>query len=343
MPLKDYGVLKGRPVDRRLAVTANAHYHIHLVDNTTDYRIAVNVKSQTNPSELEYLVDENFQHPVTTDLLALPLGFKPLVSQPGALAIDFIRSNLFDRTKMIPIPFQVPGPDNDLNEKIDKYIQRALSDEEALIYAFGQRWGPEGDIKDKIFGFLPGNGIHDIHMNQGNDAKFQKDDGVWQDGALLIHFPSENRWVGVFLKFQSQTWHTDDKTGHRIGTPIPTPGKPDPKHLPIPGEPDLVVQIIAALVNPTGPSPEAETVTLLNTSPNAIDLTGWAIADRLKNKHTLAGTLAAGTTRVVALPQTLQLGNNGGIITLLNSTGLKVHGVSYTGQQAQREGWTITF
>lgn len=344
MPLKEYGVLKGRPIGRRLAVTSNAHYQVHIVDDDTDYRIAVNVRSKLSPSELEYLVDENFKHPIASDLLELPLGFKSLERQPGGMALDFIRGNLFDRTKMIPLPFEVPGPDNDLNEKIDKYVQRAMADEEALVYAFGERWGPEQRKKDKIFGFLPGNGIHDIHMNQGNAPSFDDQDGVWQDGAMLIHFPSENRWVGIFLKFQSQTWHTDDQTGHRIET-IAITSKPDREtgDTPIPGEPDLIVQIVAALVNPIGPSPEPETVTLLNTSSQSVDLTGWAIADRLKNKHLLAGTLAPGATLVVALPPDMQLGNKGGIITLLDNQGLKVHGVSYTQKQAQREGWTIVF
>jgi len=36
------------------------------------------------------------------------------------------------------------------------------------------------------------------------------------------------------------------------------------------------------------------------------------------------------------------LGNNGGIITLLDPGGLKQHGVSYTKEQA-RSGWTVLF
>jgi uncharacterized protein YukJ len=35
------------------------------------------------------------------------------------------------------------------------------------VYALGERWEPEGDGPDKIFGFSPDNGVHDIHMNQG--------------------------------------------------------------------------------------------------------------------------------------------------------------------------------
>ena len=128
---------------------------------------------------------------------------------------------------MRPLPFSVPGFDNDLNEKIDRVMQRAVADESALVYAFGERWGPEPGVKDKYFGFLPGNGIHDIHMNQGNVGRFAGDDGVYQDGGLLVHFPDQQEWTAVFLKFQSQAWHTDDQTGHRIGgEPPPVPPVP---------------------------------------------------------------------------------------------------------------------
>ena len=56
------------------------------------------------------------------------------------------------------------------------------------------------------------------------------------------------------------------------------------------------MRIVAALVNPVGPAPEAETVTLLNVTPEAVDLTGWSILDRDKRRLVLdAGELAAGT------------------------------------------------
>jgi len=55
------------------------------------------------------------------------------------------------------------------------------------------------------------------------------------------------------------------------------------------------------------------------------------------------GVLAAGGTTVVRLTGTVQLGNKGGEITLLDATGLKVHGVAYTAAQAARSGWTVVF
>jgi hypothetical protein len=210
-------------------------------------------------------------------------------------------------------------------------VERAEADPAARVYAFGQRWGPEAATRDKVFGFLPGNGVHDIHMNQGNSQQFRDDDGVWQDGGLLLHYPAQDQWVAIFLAFQSQAWHTDDQTGHAI-----TPSEP--------GGPDHTMRIVAALVNPTGPAPEAETVTLLNASPQDIELAGWSILDREKRRLVLdAGSLAAGDSIRVQLREPVALGNRGGLISLLDPDGLKVDGVAYTKGQAEREGWSLVF
>src|SRR5436190_17657702 len=115
MPIKGYGVLVGRAIQRRLGTGDSPHYQIEMIDEATDYRIAVNVKSSESPSEVEFLVDEHFQHPILTDLAALPSGFKPLASKPGGVALDYIRANLCDRTKFVPLPITAAGADNDLN------------------------------------------------------------------------------------------------------------------------------------------------------------------------------------------------------------------------------------
>ncbi|MGW6504562.1 lamin tail domain-containing protein [Nonomuraea angiospora] len=123
------------------------------------------------------------------------------------------------------------------------------------------------------------------------------------------------------------------RTGHAIET---APARPAGGEEP--------VRILAAPVNPDGPGPERETVTLINAWPDPIDLQGWHLADRAKRTLALpAGPLAAGATLVVPVSEALQLGNNGGAITLLDNTGLKIHGFAYTADQANREGWTIVF
>ncbi len=115
---------------------------------------------------------------------------------------------------MIPVPADGPGVDNSLKTKLEDAVVKAMDEEGTNIYAFGERWGPEKDKADKYFGFKPGNGIHDIHMNQGNDGKWRRDNGTHQDGALFIEYP-DNKWRAFFFAFQSQTLETDDD-GHPV-------------------------------------------------------------------------------------------------------------------------------
>ena len=344
MALKHYGVLKGRPISRRLGSGSSPHYQIRVVDEGgTDYRVAINVKSRLAPSELMYHIKPHFVHAITAIVSPLASGFNPIAHQPEAGGLDYIRGNLLQPGLMTPLPHELPGPDNDLNEKLDQIVQRAMADPEAWVYAFGERWGPENKA-DKYFGFIPGNGVHDVHMNQGNVGGFVQDDGVWQDGGLLLHFPAQGQWTAVFLKFQSQSWHTDDRTGHTLTVPGPDePINPDPV-VPQPTDilPDGLVRIVAAMVNSKG-SPEKEWVILLNTSDRAIPLTGWELADKHKARLRLHGTLDGGAILKVDIKPPVALSNKGGIITLLNDRGLKVHGVSYTREQANQPGWTIVF
>jgi uncharacterized protein YukJ len=343
MPLQGYGVLTAKAVDRRREGSGDTpHYQVQLrADDGTDYRAAINVKSQQAPSDLLYLLDDDLHHPVTALVEALGAGWHPLASGPGGPNLDYVRANLFDPAKMRPLPPDVAGPDNDLPDLLEHYVQRAIADPDARVHVFGQRWGPEADKKDKAFAFLPGNGVHDVHMNQGNSGKFERDDGVWQDGGVLFHFPGDSRWVGVFLAFQSQAFHTDDATGHTLGA---APGAPGAPGAPPPVTEQPEVQILAAMVNPVGPAPEHETVLLLNASPQPVDLTGWQLADRQKQTCPVpGGPLAAGAVLEAPATGGVQLGNHGGTITLLNAAGLKVSGVAYTEEQAKREGWTITF
>jgi hypothetical protein len=58
---------------------------------------------------------------------------------------------------------------------------------------------------------------------------------------------------------------------------------------------------------------------------------------------TLSGSIAPGTTLVVPIVAPVSLSNKGGIITLLDRRGIKVHGVSYTKAQARQPGRTIPF
>lgn len=334
MALDGYGVLAARALDtRREDGTDTPHLQVHVVAAGDEHwRIAVNVESRAAPSELLYLVEDDFRHPVTATLAQLAPGWHALAPGQAGPHLDYVRGNLFDRSEMRLLPPALEGPDNDLADLLDHWLRRVIADPTATVFAFGQRWGPDADVADDVFGFRPAAGVHDIHLNQGSPPPFDDDNGVRQDGALILRFAE--RWVAIFLAFQSQSFHTDDMTGQPLEGPAGTPAAAS-----------AGVRILAAMVNPRGPAPEAESVLLLNASPDPVDLTGWRIADRARQTCPVSpgGPLAAGETRRVAVTERVTLGNGGGTITLLDAGGLKVSGVAYTADDARREGWTVTF
>ncbi len=262
--------------------------------------------------------------------------------------LDYIRDNLADPCSFVPLPLNVIGPNNDLNEKVNQYVWRAIADQKSKIYVFGSAWGPDQPERDKIFGFFPGNGIHDVHMNQGDESHI-KDNGVWQDGGLIFQFEHPKQWVAIFLRFQNQSWRTNNDNGNSVQVPFSQPGSATEQKqnctdndVPIPYPQYKIIKIIAALVNDTN-NPEKRTVTILNTSNQEISLKGGCITDRQKNRLQLDGSISPGSVMVIPLNNAISLSNKGDIITLCDDQGIKVDGVSYSQSQAKRQRWTITF
>ncbi|PCN42089.1 hypothetical protein B9C88_22760 [Brevibacillus laterosporus] len=222
MPLEDgYGVLKCKADENTESRLSRLKNHIEVLvkdGEGTKYRLAINIQSG-DQSEVLYYVGEDFNSDQITHLPNLNYGYT-LITRDNRddIALDYIRGNLLIPKNMIPLPNLKPGPDNDLYEKVGRYISEAR-EKQATIYVYGEPWGPEeleleGDEergRDPVFHFRPGRGIHNIHMNQGNfDPPFYEENGIWQDGGVLFHFEEENRWVAIFLAFQSQSWCTDD-------------------------------------------------------------------------------------------------------------------------------------
>ena len=203
MPLESYGVLKATILDRRLATDRSAHYQLLCGVGTTRWRVAINSRSDVAPSEVAYAALNATNQPLIAGLEKLKEGWRPL--RPGE-GLDYVRGKLCKPEHFRPLPHAKPGPANDLNELFDLHLRR-----NARVYAFGEPWGPD-DANDPFFGFDRGRGIHDVHQNQGNSRQFRRDDGVWQDGGIIV--ARENGWAAILLRFQSQSWRTDDASGH---------------------------------------------------------------------------------------------------------------------------------
>ena len=328
MPIQNYGVLKGRIFTRQRATAHSEHFQILVNLGNKPHRIAINTKSSEPPSQVLYYASINFHHAITDAIIQanLPDGYSAIVSKPGGIALDFIRQNLFDPKDMVALPSQSPGDNDDLNDKLDFFVQMAIADPSATVYAFGQHWTDDNKADQYFPEINPSTGIHDIHMNQGNKSgAYFKDNGIYQDGGLIFHYASRNTWSAVFTAFQSQAFHTDDTTGNPL-----TVG---PGELPS-------VRLVAAMVNPGGDDFGKEYVILLNKGNKPVDLSGWQIADKLKQKDTIGAVIipAGDTKKIMLAGNGAQLGNKGGNITLLNKAGVKVDGATYTKADAVKEG-----
>jgi uncharacterized protein YukJ len=338
MPLTNYGVLKGTIIEKQDSIEAmhknpsgKPHYQIKVDAAGKFFRIAVNVKSDQNPPNLQVFRSESYLHPILEQFENFPIGYTHLSSTSESGALDFIRGNLFDMSQMVILPASGSSSGDDLNDIFDIFVNQAIKTKGALVYAFGSRWSD--NKPDAYFDFEPGNGMHDIHMNQGNEGSHTQDNGIYQDGAIFIYYPDEKRWMAMFLKFQSQYVHTDDTTAEPISTDTTLP------------EIDTAVVISAALINPRNIDTGKEEIYLLNTSDESINLDGWAIVDKNNLKEIISNIhLAAGEVlRYKLSGKHVQFSNKGGTITLINKEGLKVNGVSYTRMEASKQGKVVQF
>ncbi|RFU81541.1 yukj [Trichoderma arundinaceum] len=352
MPIANYGVWKAQPLsysyETRREDEVSPHLYLKFSNGKAGKaQAAINIKSgDTRDSRLVYWVVPALDHPIISELQALEDGFHSLQGasgrQSGNLRLDYIRGNLFQKRTGRILPHDIPGENNDIIDVLKPIIDEGIS-RKATIYLYGSR-------------FDDGKGIHNVHMNQGSPRKFQKDNGVRQDGGFFLQF--EDDWKAIFLGFASQAVHTKDGPPNP-GDPIPQCGYKtwadflDPE---VPAEErenndvtDTPVLISQALVNPPGPDNQPgikpEAVFLTNRTAQTVDLTGWKIRNQAGQFEELpsgATLTAEGVSKEFRVPN-CPLSNQGGVITLLNAQGFKVHGVSYTKVQAKREGSVVSF
>jgi uncharacterized protein YukJ len=333
MVVANYGVWRAKPVRYTYQTPDEDPVSPHLTLYFTDDEdgqgtAAINIKSgDRHESRLVYWAVPQFVHPITDQLAALDEGFRLLAGTPeqgpGGLALDFIRGNLFRRSSGRILPQDVPGPDNDILDELKPIFDRAIA-EEATVYIYGSH-------------FDGGKGIHDVHMNQGNAQRWAGDNGVYQDGAVILQF--DDHWEAVFIGFASQAVHTEDGPDN-AGQPIPRHGyltwadflSPEVAHAArvradLADSPVLITEVH---VNPP------ETVTLTDRGNQGVDLSGWSIVNKSGEAQILTPGLRidAGGSLLVEVPDA-PLSARGGTITLLNAQGLKVHGVSYAKRQVQ--------
>ena len=218
--LPRYGVLSGT-LTRTVRDTPDSQgrwYHVSLFVNAAgvEYRCAVDIDSHQSNTGVEW----RLVHVSATDvaaMLALSPGYHDLQHTPSSGAWDYIRSPLF-RVRLGCLFVMMPDAVTRLLMQIFEallnvwqrgdHVQASTTLEGIL--APGKRalvWGEP---------FTTGNGMHNIHQNQGDPAGSQwwNENGIWQDGGTLAEQPNGS-WLAFINKFTSQSHRTDDQ-GHPL-------------------------------------------------------------------------------------------------------------------------------
>lgn len=205
-----YGFAKGKIVTApQLKPTRRPHevqYHLHfgLSVAGAQWDVAVNVGTTDADDLLKYKLLFDFRHAVLATLKEAASGSQNLTGQAALPAIDFQRSDFLDNTGKWRDSDVMDG--TDAVEPVATLQRLLLRAQQAGndVYVFG-RFYSEGD------------GVHDIHMNQGSKGAFIHRPGddsndhndIWQDGALLVDL-GEPQWALYVAAFDQQYLPTDD-------------------------------------------------------------------------------------------------------------------------------------
>lgn len=206
-----YGVLVGtiREGQEDPASDATPHYEIWIEANG-NFRAAVNVRS-SDQSELLVHVDQAFANPTRLDLPGLAAGakgFKRLTTGPGGQGLDYVRDGLFDLSTMTAAP--ATGAADSLAALFTAVVAKATTDAGAVVMVFGTFFSDRG--ADEVFAFSPAQGVHDVHMMQGNAGAYAHENTVHGDGALFVRY-GDGTVFAFFARFDTQSVTTDPTTG----------------------------------------------------------------------------------------------------------------------------------
>jgi uncharacterized protein YukJ len=216
---KIYGVLKAQVEKDNGEFTSSkskmSHYNlITKISGGEQYQVNIDIQSNPNqPNVLMYFV-ENYSNPILTDFDEFNNGFTDL-SQPMAtenshnsFALDYLRDDLFPITKLSQ---GIPQSADSISQQLDSCLEN-----HEFVVVFGTKYSDSHE-NNNHYGRnrfhnnnqLPGQGVDDIHMNQGSEGNHASANGIYQDGALFVK-RQNGSYTAVFFSFQEQCYQTDE-------------------------------------------------------------------------------------------------------------------------------------
>lgn len=187
------------------------HLHCNLDVGGAQWDVAINVGTNDSDDLLKYKLIFDFRHPLIQTLAAAEAGAHELTGQKALPALDLLRRpDLLDNTGKWRDSDVMDGSDDAEPAATLKRLLSRAHQENRDVYIFG-RFFDQGD------------GLHDVHLNQGSTKGFIHRPGddsndhndVWQDGAVLVDL-GEPEWAAYVSAFTQQLVPTDD-----LGNPLP--------------------------------------------------------------------------------------------------------------------------
>ena len=214
MPLYDgYGVLVGTLQTYYCdhAFNEGTYYHCNLKVRARGrvFRCPVDLDSKNDAHGLQWRVIE-LAPGALHKILHFQQGWHMLDSHPGSGALDYYRSPELQP----PFDSREVEPDSENHEAtFDGALKAtwkygtgpaAFRDLEPLLKHSGKLF---------IFGepFRTGNGVHNIHQNQGDppESQWHHENGIWQDGAVIV-LRHDKSLVAFLCKFNTQRFFSDN-------------------------------------------------------------------------------------------------------------------------------------
>ncbi len=182
------------------------HYHLLIEAGGVEYDVAINIASE-DPRVDDVRVLYAIKDAGSLRNLAAIRAFSGTIADLDdaarkTLGLDFVAEGIVSRDEMSLLP----GFDGGVQNDIVDFVDRAVRNANAEVYAFGHRYTDARPVND-AWRFSPDAGVHNIHMNQGNaPGNHDDENGRYNDGALLIHFTDSDRWEIGCIAFQTQSW-----------------------------------------------------------------------------------------------------------------------------------------
>jgi len=212
-----YGLVKSRvksvahPVGKPQGSETQYHLHIKVEVDGDDWDVAINVGTNDSDDLMTYKLVYDFHHAIIGTLKAAAPGLQTLTGQAALPALDFVRSDILDETGNWRDSDVMDGSEAAEPIPTLKRLLIGAQTQGQDIYIWGRLY-QEGD------------GMHDIHMNQGSSGnhfrhvagvdedahgKFIDHNDIWQDGAIVVD-TGNNGWAAFFTRFNQQSLDNDD-------------------------------------------------------------------------------------------------------------------------------------